>query len=92
MNPKLLPWNSVNLPWHLEYIFQGMLYMYIGYIFKNKCEAKLDLHNKRLNRILLLVIYIAIRYVVYFNKIHFPMIIDITYNYYQCLLTFYNKY
>ena len=81
MNPKLLPWNSANLPWHLEYIFQGMLYMYIGYIFKNKCEAKLDLHNKRLNRILLLVIYIVIRYVVYFNRIHFPMIIDITYNY-----------
>lgn len=34
MDPALLPWNSVNLPWHLEYIFQAVLWMVLGYYFR----------------------------------------------------------
>ncbi len=86
MPTNLLPWNSANLPWHIEYIFQAMLYMFIGYIFKSNYEGKFDLYNTKKNRIIFLVIYLIIRYTVYFSKIQFPMVIDIFYNYISELL------
>ena len=81
MPPQWLPWNSTSLPWHIEYIFQAMLFMFIGYIFKNNYENKLDLYNTKKNRILLLIGYTTIRYTVYFSGIQFPILIDILYNY-----------
>ena len=32
----IFPWGSAALPWHIEYIFQAMFYMVLGYIFQTK--------------------------------------------------------
>lgn len=36
MDPKLLPWNSSALPWHLEYAFQAVFFMTLGYLARQK--------------------------------------------------------
>ncbi len=90
MPAELLPWGSVNLPWHMEYVFQAMLFMFIGYIFKNKIENKIDLYNTGKNRFILMLVYVIIRYAVYFSGVHFSVIIEIIYSYlsqlFGCLL------
>ena len=45
MDPTLLPWNSVALPWHLEYIFVAMFYMVLGYLFRTRFELFFDRYN-----------------------------------------------
>lgn len=32
---NVFPWRDAALPWHLEYIFQAMFWMVLGYYFKN---------------------------------------------------------
>lgn len=62
MNSSLLPWNSVKLPWHAEYVFQAMLYMVLGYVFRTLYESYFDRHNKRIARVVLLLLYLAFVY------------------------------
>jgi len=45
MDPALLPWNVVALPWHIEYIFIAMFYMVLGYLFRTKFEEKMEKYN-----------------------------------------------
>ena len=28
----IFPWNTTSLPWHIEYMFQAMFYMVLGYM------------------------------------------------------------
>lgn len=44
-DPAAFPWGSPALPWHLEYMFQAMLFMALGYVFREKWEAWFDAHN-----------------------------------------------
>lgn len=81
MNPLLLPWNGAELPWHLEYIFQAMLFMVLGYYFRKKYEVKFDKYNTKFNRICLGAIYLLIIYLPYALGIEFPVIIDMIYQY-----------
>lgn len=81
MNPALLPWNSVELPWHLEYVFQAMFFMVLGYYFRKEYEEKFDKYNTRVNRICLAVVYLVLVYVPYVCGIEFPNAIDIVYQY-----------
>ncbi len=76
MNPDLLPWGSYALPWHLEYIFQAMLFMVLGFFFKEQYEGEFDKHNTKLNRTIVLLLYLA---VVYFVPADFQDTIIITY-------------
>ena len=81
MNPALLPWNGVELPWHLEYIFQAMLFMVLGYYFRKEYEMKFDQYNTKINRICLAGVYLLLIYLPYVFGIEFPVIIDVIYQY-----------
>ncbi|QFJ56316.1 acyltransferase (plasmid) [Pseudobutyrivibrio xylanivorans] len=61
--PKdIFSWNSPNLPWHLEYIFQAMFWMILGYSFKGGWEEYLDRKNKRVTRLGVLLIYLILAF------------------------------
>lgn len=60
---ELLPWGSTSLPWHLEYIFQAMLWMILGYYFKKYFEKSFDKLNNLRNRIIIWAVYLIVAYV-----------------------------
>ena len=35
MNPSIFIWQSVALPWHIDYIGYALLFMTFGYVYKN---------------------------------------------------------
>lgn len=63
MNPDLLPWNSTALPWHIEYIFQAMFWMVLGYYFKRYGEVIFDKLNTAVNRCVVWLLYLIIVYI-----------------------------
>ena len=69
MDPSLLPWGTTALPWHIEYIFQGMFYMTLGYMFRESWETGFDRLNTHPGRILLFAIYAFIIYLPYFADV-----------------------
>ncbi len=81
MDPSLLPWNGTELPWHLEYIFQAMLFMVLGYYFRKRYEVTFDKYNTRINRICLAIVYLLLIYMPYVFQIEFPILIDVIYQY-----------
>ncbi|WP_419169401.1 acyltransferase family protein [Negativibacillus massiliensis] len=62
MKPELLPWGTVALPWHIEYIFQAMLWMVLGYYFKQYAERVFDGLNYTTNRVTLWTFYLIIAF------------------------------
>lgn len=58
----VFPWGTVSLPWHLEYVFQAMLWMILGYYFKIYGEQIFDKYNTKLTCISLWMIYIFVVY------------------------------
>ena len=62
MEPGLLPWGTVALPWHLEYIFQAIFFMVLGFIFRDKWEERFDNFNHYVWIVLFSVIYVVIVY------------------------------
>ena len=58
MVPFYFPWNNANLPWHLEYIFQAMFFMTLGYVFRTKFEATFDSYNSIQLKVLLTLAYL----------------------------------
>lgn len=60
MDPTILPWGSVALPWHIEYIFIAMFYMLMGYLFRHLFENKFDIWNTTAFRFLLWAVYVAV--------------------------------
>lgn len=62
MNPTLFPWDSANLPWHIEYIFIAMFYMILGYLFKRNFETKFDSYNTKTFRLYIWGIYLCVVY------------------------------
>jgi acyltransferase 3 len=77
----IFPWNTNSLPWHLEYIFQAMFYMVLGYVFKENLESRVDLFNNLKNRIVVLVVYMIMVYVPYGMNISMNIVIGIVYTY-----------
>lgn len=83
---KLLPdvtftWGSAALPWHIEYIFQAMFFMVLGYIFKQKFEIKLDKWNNRAVCLVICLIYLLLVFIPYVSGITLPMVLDVLYDY-----------
>lgn len=71
--PEFFLWNTVNLPWHIEYVFQAMLWMILGYYFKIYGEQLFDKYNNKLTCVLLWAVYLFIIYAFsgnYANWIH----------------------
>lgn len=77
----IFPWNTAALPWHIEYMFQAMFYMVLGYIFRHNIEAKFDKHNSPKVRMAALIVYLLLVFVPFFGKINMPMMADILYQY-----------
>lgn len=69
MDGSLFPWGTSALPWHIEYIFQGMFYMTLGYMFKEAWETDFDRLNTRAGRIALFAVYAFIIYLPYFASV-----------------------
>ncbi len=69
MDPALLPWGTSALPWHIEYIFQGMFYMTLGYMFRESWETGFDRLNTHAGRIILFAVYALIIYLPYFADV-----------------------
>ena len=78
---SVFPWDSTALPWHLEYMFQAMFYMVLGYMFRYNIEAWFDKYTTVKLRIAALTIYLLLVFVPYFCKIEMPMVVDIFYGY-----------
>ena len=62
MPEQLLPWNSAALPWHLEYVFQAMFWMVLGYYFRQYGEKVFDKRNTTKNRVAIWAVYLATAY------------------------------
>ena len=75
------PWGSAALPWHIEYIFQAMFYMVLGYIFKQMFEKKLDKWNNRAACLVVCLIYLLLVFIPYVSGITLPMVLDVLYDY-----------
>ena len=78
---EVFPWNSTALPWHIEYMFQAMFYMVLGFMFRHNFEGMLDRHNTLLVRIVATTLYSLIAFIPFFAKIEMPMLIDVIYQY-----------
>lgn len=78
---EVLPWNSTALPWHIEYMFQAMFYMVLGYMFRHNFEGMLDRHNTLMVRIVATALYSLIVFIPFFAKIEMPLLVDIVYQY-----------
>lgn len=77
----IFPWNSTSLPWHIEYMFQAMFYMVLGYMFRHNMEAEFDKYNTLKLRIVASIVYLLLVFVPFFGKIKMPMVVDILYQY-----------
>lgn len=67
---NVLPWGDSALPWHLEYMFQAMLWMVLGYYFKNGVlksgvviEKDFDSFNTAAHRVILWIVYLVAAYI-----------------------------
>lgn len=77
----IFPWNTTSLPWHIEYMFQAMFYMVLGYMFRHNIETSFDKYNIPKTRIAALLVYLVLVFVPYFGKMKMPMVVDILYQY-----------
>ena len=66
---NIFSWGTSALPWHLEYLFQGMFYMTLGYMFKETWEVYFDRANTCLFRIVFFFVYALIIYLPYLTDV-----------------------
>ena len=86
---SIFPWNSTSLPWHIEYIFQAMFYMALGYMFRNNMENEVDKHNTLKVRITALAGYLLLVFVPFFAEIEMSVVVDIMYQYITAIVGIY---
>lgn len=86
MPTNVFPWNSAALPWHIEYIFQAMFYMVLGYIFRHQFEECFDRYNTPKVRIAVCSIYILIVFIPYYVEVEIPTILDVLVSYAASIL------
>ncbi len=80
MDPELLPWKLINLPWHIDYIPTALLFMVLGYLFRQDWEKPFNEKITGGKKILIVALYLIIVYPVYFGDIVFPWFIDFFYD------------
>jgi hypothetical protein len=83
VNPEFFPWNTTSLPWHIEYIFQAMLWMILGYYFKIYGEHIFDKHNTKLTCVFLWMAYL---FIIYAFSGDYPDLINIPLGYFVSAL------
>lgn len=81
MDPGVFPWKSTALPWHMEYIFQAVFFMILGYYFKVKFEEIFDRFNNQLNRFIIWCLYLFLVFILYIfnNEMALPVKIIVNY-------------
>lgn len=62
MDPSVFRWNSPALPWHLEFMFEAMFFMVLGYLFRHRWEGWFDAHDKLAVLIGAVVLYLLVVY------------------------------
>lgn len=77
----VFPWGSAALPWHLEYIFQAMFFMVLGYVFKEQMEERFDKANTFVFRVILCGSYLLMVYAPNAFGLSLPVMGDIFYTY-----------
>ncbi len=80
MDPALLPWNQINLPWHIDYIPTALLFMVLGYLFHDGWESEYERWIDRKKRVLIWGIYLFLVYFAFFTGIELPLVIDFIYD------------
>ena len=55
-------WQSTALPWHLEYVFQAMFFMVLGFLYKEIAQEKLDRFFGFFKKALLFCVYVFIAF------------------------------
>lgn len=86
IDPGLFPWNNAVLPWHLEYVFQAMFFMVLGYFFKGVPETWFDAHNRINTKIIIGIVYLCLIYVPIGLSIYIPPAVDVIYTYISQIL------
>ena len=87
MNPMVLPWESVALPWHFEYFLQAAFFMWLGYLFKEFAEKYFDKINRFVMCITLLAIYLGVVYIPEILQINKDAVaFSVVYNYVSAIL------
>lgn len=73
--PHVFPWcldeYPVQLPWHLEYAFEAMFFLFLGYLFRNCWEVHWDKMNGRMTAVVSVVVYLALMFVPVVTKMRF---------------------
>ena len=59
-NPNWFFWNSTALPWHIEYIFQAVFFMWLGLLFKTTLEKYFDKLKLSFSILILGIIYLLV--------------------------------
>ena len=64
MPTDFFPWRKSALPWHIEFIFKAMIWMVLGYYYRNDFEKNTEKYNKWAVLAVSLVVYILLVYYV----------------------------
>jgi fucose 4-O-acetylase-like acetyltransferase len=80
MNPMWLPWGLINLPWHIDYIPTPLLFMVLGYFFRNGWERYYDEWIDWSKRIAVFSAYLFLVYFQYLNDYTFSIPVDFVYD------------
>ena len=79
--PSVFPWDGNALPWHIEYVFIANFFMFLGYVFRHKCEGYFDKLKKMWILAIIWVIYLLLVYIPLALKIEFVIVVNILYTY-----------
>lgn len=77
MPKSILPGGLNGLPWHLEYTLFAMLFLFLGYLFREKYEARFDRNNTPIVRFSILLVYLFYVYVPVFLNVELPLLLKI---------------
>ncbi len=79
MDPELLPWKVISLPWHIDYIPTALLFMVLGYLFKEQ-ETSFDEKLNWTKTILIVAAYLLLVYVPEIMEWSFAWYVDFFYD------------
>ncbi|MBR4470695.1 MAG: acyltransferase family protein [Erysipelotrichaceae bacterium] len=80
MNPMFFPWQLINLPWHIDYIPTAMLFMVLGFLFKDGWEEIYDQDINWLKRVIIFAAYLFLVYFQHLNDYTFSLPVDFVYD------------
>ena len=86
MDPNILPWKLTSLPWHIDYVPTALLFLVLGYLFRENWERKYDEFFDLKNTVILVMLYLMFVYYDHFNGYTLPLYIDYFYDHIRHML------